>query len=457
MSEERQKTMAELREVAAKYFAAHPEYKSMMLGVSQYWADEADDAVHYDIVVSAREQPLWPHRCSDTNWSDDGEYENVPGEGCWNCVQGIEYMNSWDDNGDSIAAFEAYCHEQGSQEEQLSHNILPYAVARKVGDAVEVEVVGRLQRPENIETEEGPSDFTWNDPRAKELLDLVAAAPHDDAPRRVLADFLMEKETPRGEYIALALDGKHPSGPERQWMSPLGKVMPAWKFERGFLVAGEVFASEGDLDIVRGAPAWSTVERLYVHRNSDVVLDPAMRALRELGPIDSAWMEALVETPQPWAIEKLEIELGDASDVKRLAATTKLPKLRHLTLRVDTPDHVARLQHAVWWPQLERLTVTGYLADWVKRRKEVTVPWLGVVSLYVEPSEALGWEVALGPNGACEATLRGITPHGSLEALAELLPQVQAAQIKLVRSPYYVPSEVDIERLAAATSVPIVI
>src|SRR6185295_16241587 len=109
------------------------------------------------------------------------------------------------------------------------------------------------QRPEHIDGDAGESDDTWDDPRAKELLDLVATQPQDDAPRRVLADYLMERENPRGGYIAHALDGKDAELDER-WMSPLGKVMPAWQFERGFLAGGEVLASEGDVDVVHGAP-----------------------------------------------------------------------------------------------------------------------------------------------------------------------------------------------------------
>lgn len=448
---------------AEKFFAKHPSYQSMLLGVAQYWADEADDAVHYDLVASERPLPLWPHYCEETAWDQD-DFENVPGEVCWNCGE-LGYLGAWDDNGSSITAFESFCHEVGSQEEPSAHNYLPFAVARKVGERIEVEVIGKLQRPDN-ETDGDVTairDWLWADPRGRELFDIVAANPTDDGARRVCADYMMENDDPRGEYIALSLDGREPercaallAEHGNGWVQPLLYVLPACtlKWARGFPVAAEVFAGESDIARVRGAAAWGTFERLHVHRGSECVLDPAMRSLRELGPIDATWIDALAGAARPWAIEALEIELGAERDVAKLCATTTLPKLRSLTISAGHLDGVvAQLTKAVWWKQLERLTVVVDAEDdyakWAGRHRELGVPWLAIVRSFEEPATAKGWEVAYGPNDACEITLRGWTPHASIDALGELLQKIPApAGYKLVASEYYVPSPVDMERIA---------
>ena len=458
----RRAAMEALQRMAQTLFASHPTYQSVMFGVAQYWADEADDAVHYDICASERALPLWPHRCDQTVW-EDGDYENLPGEACMNCGQGIGYLGNWDDNGAAIGAFEAYCHESGSQEEASASNYLPYAVARRVGDAVEIEVIGRLQRPESgFDGSSATADPTWDDARARELLELIAAAPADDGPRRVLADYLLERENPRGEYIALSLE-KSPSAEivkrrdellaahEVRWLSTLGHVVPASsvRWQRGFLASAELLAGEHDVVRVAGAPVWATLETLHVHRTSECVLDPAMRALRELGPIDERWLEALLDAPRPWAIEALEIEFDEDDSLAKLLAAKTLPKLRALTIHASDLDvAVAQLPHAAWWKQLERLTIVDDdVAKWHARQRELGVPWLAVVREHTDPAIAKGWEVAYGPYGTCEITQRGFTPHASIDALAKLLPSLPKAAFQLVKSAYYEPSPHDRTRL----------
>ena len=456
----RKTAMQALAQMAKKLFAAHPQYNSLMLGVAQYWADEADDAVHYELCASERALPLWPHVCDQTAWDEDG-YENVPGEACSNCGDNFGYMGMWDDNGAAIGAFEAYCHEGGSQDEAPANNYLPYAVARRAGDDVAIEIIGRLQRPGNESDDTRIDDPTWDDARARELLEIVAMSPADDGPRRVLADYLLERENPRGEYIALSLE-KSPTADilqrrdellaehQRAWLTSIADAVPmcSVRWARGFPVAAEVFARASDVKNVRGSLGWITLEQLQVHRSSECVLDPAMRALRELGPVDERWVDALADSEWPWTIEALEIELDDA-DVTKLCKATTLPKLRALTIHARDLDlAVASLPRAVWWKQLERLTVVDDdVAKWHGRQRELGVPWLAVVREFTDPVIAKGWEVAYGPGGACEITQRGWTPHASIDALKALLPSLPKASFKLVKSAYYEPSPVDAARL----------
>jgi uncharacterized protein (TIGR02996 family) len=80
------------------------------------------------------------------------------------------------------------------------------------------------------------------------LLRQVLEAPDDDRPRRVYADWLLERGDPRGDFIALQLaSAERPEGPSEfepraaallaehraAWLGPL--AMGAARFERGFL------------------------------------------------------------------------------------------------------------------------------------------------------------------------------------------------------------------------------
>ena len=457
MSEETRSVIhGELRTLAKQYFEKNPKMRSVMLAVAQYWCDEAEDAVHERLYASERSMPLWPHRCADSVWEDD--LEGVAGEACSGCGEFDAYMRNWDDNGeDTIAAIAPYCHEVGSQEEPSTSNYLPYALARRVGDDVEIEVIGRVQRPRvDFVDDDFSPDPTWQDPRALDLLQEVATASDDDGPRRVLADYLLERENPRGEYIGLCLEA--PSGDvvskrdellaehRDAWLFPMQKAAVSVRWSRGFPVEAELAWHDDD---VRG-PVWTTIEKLYVH-GGPPVLDSSMRALRTLlGEIDEPWVDALAAAKEPWAIETLEITRGQSA----LAKVTTLPKLRNLIV-VGELD--AALVQAPWWKQLERLTLVGDAAlAWYQRHRELGVPWLAIAREHMEPTTARGWELAFGPGGACEITQRGWTPEASLDALAELLPKLPpVASIKLVRSEFYEPSHVDIERLQPATSIPI--
>jgi len=79
-------------------------------------------------------------------------------------------------------------------------------------------------------------------PRA--LKDAIFARPSDDAPRRVLADWLSEHGDPRGEFISCQLEDttearrraeKLLALHELEWVDPLPAPVVSWSFARGFL------------------------------------------------------------------------------------------------------------------------------------------------------------------------------------------------------------------------------
>src|SRR5437660_10147305 len=83
------------------------------------------------------------------------------------------------------------------------------------------------------------------------LLRAVLAAPDDDAPRLIFADWLEERGDPRGPFIRAqcALERLDPADPARadleeearsllerheaEWAAPLRGVASAWRFRRG--------------------------------------------------------------------------------------------------------------------------------------------------------------------------------------------------------------------------------
>ena len=486
MTPELESYLAKFRTSVADIFAS-TKYRSVMLAVSQYWADEADDAVHESLIASMRDLPLWPHRCAGSTYDDS--VTSIPGEACSNCGDGLpDYLEWWHSNGEAVPAFEAWCHESGSQESSEAENALPCLVARRGPHGIEVSFIGKPKRlgaliyrqvrewdaqdsdgddddddddDDRPVAELGKPDTAWRDPRAQQLFEQVCTHPSDDSPRRVLADYLLERDEPRGELIATALDAAtNPAAKERYealfrerfstWFHPLGHASPdaTAVFDRGFLVKCDVFIRpDAELDGLRGALVWGTVEHLRVHGGRSI-LHPVMRALRTVGPLDASWLADLVAAPIAWSIEHLEVELDDEAAIELLRSATNLPKLRELWLSGALCEQAMReLPKAVWWSQLQRLAIAdhdvGAVGTWHRRHRELGVPWLAVQQEYSDPTHALGWELAFGPSGACEATLRGFTPHATLEELGKLAKQVPFVPT-LVASDYYAPAAGDL-------------
>jgi len=85
------------------------------------------------------------------------------------------------------------------------------------------------------------------------FLQAIRAAPHDDTPRLIYADWLEERGDPRGEFIRLQcalnrLPARDPAAPrlrerlqellsryETEWVGPLPALVRAWSFHRGFI------------------------------------------------------------------------------------------------------------------------------------------------------------------------------------------------------------------------------
>jgi hypothetical protein len=168
-------------------FHAHPALRSATLLVAQYWCDEADDAVHCDLIFSELDTPdteaayrarrrrdgdedtspatgwrrwfSWLGLRSDTATSMDGspmgaapfDVVNLPSESDDTLSDELEqkytWQLPWDSNDESISLFAAFCLEGCHQEMRAGEAYTPYAIFRRKDDEVDIEVVGVMTRP----------------------------------------------------------------------------------------------------------------------------------------------------------------------------------------------------------------------------------------------------------------------------------------------------------------------
>ena len=147
------------------------------------------------------------------------------------------------------------------------------------------------------------------------LLEEIARAPDDDASRHVLADLLLERGDPRGEFIRLQLDEAQ-QGPQleraarinelleqHQWSwVPRGADAARCEFRRGLL-----FRADWPESTVPTHEGWATVEQLELPsrlsepgtREWSPLGGPTRHALRRIsrcGPFTRAW---LLDDPPP--------------------------------------------------------------------------------------------------------------------------------------------------------------
>jgi hypothetical protein len=131
-------------------FSRYPQLQSAMLLVSQYWDDEASDAVHYQMTFSVLQAPAW-----EIGLVNYYEYDptNLPGLPRSDKVYDpfsedfYKFKICWENNLATIPAFAAYCKEGCHQEMDDLEAYTPYAVFRRKEEEIEIEVVGNMLRP----------------------------------------------------------------------------------------------------------------------------------------------------------------------------------------------------------------------------------------------------------------------------------------------------------------------
>ncbi len=192
------------------------------------------------------------------------------------------------------------------------------------------------------------------------LLAAVYAAPAEDGPRAIYADFLQERGDPRGEFIALQLraDWQSPAwrdGPAAQriahllaqhrarWLGPLASCLAASKFARGFLDGGALQKGY-QAPAPPSDPMWTTVTAIAGGIPA-TDRDP-MPVLASAQQLDAAALISLAKlaSPPPLASLGWRSPSPDWNPVNGYAQKTRvaieafarvlprLPALRYLTL-----------------------------------------------------------------------------------------------------------------------------
>jgi uncharacterized protein (TIGR02996 family) len=194
-----------------------------------------------------------------------------------------------------------------------------------------------------------------------ELLQAILDHPDDDAPRLVLADLLIERGDPRGEYISLAcrLARTSPGTPEHgelegrvnalmiahrtAFAGEFQKRCKSYVFERGFVdratMTASVFARWGDELSEREPIAQLVIVEADADELEQLAAAPALRRIRRLritlGRYDHRCeLAALAASPHLGELRLLQLDFcgHSAKDWRRLFAGMNAPRLEEVRL-----------------------------------------------------------------------------------------------------------------------------
>lgn len=227
----------------------------------------------------------------------------------------------------------------------------------------------------------------------------VYASPDDDAPRLVLADALLEKDDPRGEFLTLQLKAargrlnaterwkEHDLLVEHRdaWLGPLtlalDKMCHIVEFKNGFADTIAVAARKPHaMKVLAESAQFKTVRTVLLNLYDDDALplellrSPAFSRITGLGWLRAAAFHQVLTADTPWSYEKLICSEPDynavARDVELLCNSKAIPRVKSLKVSgyLVKPEQLAPL----WKSELgARLTEFGAthgiyrLADWI--------------------------------------------------------------------------------------------
>ena len=162
-----------------------------------------------------------------------------------------------------------------------------------------------------------------------ELLAAIAADPHDDVPRLVYADWLMERGDPKGELIALQCSLARTSAADEPCnAAALDRERALVEAHSGAWIAPLVELAAGTYELRRGLVEHATLDL-------DVALEPLLAAAPLVRSV-ALRSQTLQRAPtaawsQLVALELLDLCYPDsASDVAALAASPHVTQLRRL-------------------------------------------------------------------------------------------------------------------------------
>jgi uncharacterized protein (TIGR02996 family) len=207
----------------------------------------------------------------------------------------------------------------------------------------------------------------------EDLLAAIYEHPDDDGPRLVYADWLQERDDPRGEFITLQLAGDakraKPLGNKHKkaLLGPLAPIVAAdVEFRRGFVAKCTAkFRNQRDAEHYGNLPAWRTVEELEFGSGATIRNDqrdwaryvgPTMTNVRRVRDPAVRFLLA----GGPWRIEFVELNKYscDAEAFRALLASDRLPHLVEILLSGGAPasylDGVTRCPRRLgFWTSLD--------------------------------------------------------------------------------------------------------
>ncbi len=379
----------ELEPWLTKHFKEHPEHQSVLLAVAQYWADEADDAVHLTILASKSAVPDF----FSSEWDDNARGDTV----------GVSWSNrpSWDDNGLSIRSFQGLCGEGGSQELPSSDQAEPFLLAQRHEKGHRLTWLGRSQRPwldlpnaalpgflaeeeldeappppppsanpaaglefRLVETpatlDRPPTDLVLPaqtlEPADIKCLEAIASDPFAEGPRRVWADMWLARNDPRGAFM----QERWPSGEAlvekgEFWLGELNRVVPltSASWEYGSLTEADVCFDDETVKLVE-SPWWLSVHTLRFSGEHEV-FSKQLRGLRHVRGLTTVGLLALAEFEGASKLESLHASVPMAELDALLALPLK--SLKSLSLTIGDGD-VSKLKLPTsTWLKLEHVRI----------------------------------------------------------------------------------------------------
>lgn len=451
----------ELKPWLKKHFKQNGEDQSVLLAVAQYWADEADDAVHLTALASKSRVPDF----FANEWNEEGATGDT---------RGVDWSNRprWDDNGMSIRAFQAYCGELGSQELPSSSQAEPFLLAQRGEKGPHVTWLGRMQRPWLDLPHTGLPGFLGEDDSGdvdREPLDLVLPAqklepidvksleaiaidPFAEGPRRVWADVWMSRNDPRGAFMQQrnpALEQFMEHG--EFWLGELNQVVPfsSGVFEYGSLSEADVAFDESRLHLAE-SPWWLSVHTLRfsgLHQ----VFSKQMRGLRHVRGLGAEGLLALVDFAGTSQLLSLQATLA-LSELEVLRALP-LESLRSLSLTLNDGAALSGLKLPAW-KHLEHVRISRSWQsayEWDEDGNETddgdempslqelraALPSMPRVSVSAADGSNLpsGWEVSLAKNDVASLRLERVGPTSRRQLLDSMLEGLPSAVKTIVLEP----------------------
>lgn len=229
-----------------------------------------------------------------------------------------------------------------------------------------------------------------SDPERDAALAAIAAGPADESLKRVLADLLLERGDPRGEFVLLQLliGENQASGSMRQraqelwrrhrktWMADAADVLEDLSLEGGFPVSASIKRSATPWLVGRAleSPMFVTLKRLQRGPEVlvvDLVCAPRMTQLQDVTLGEIASLRVCAERGVPNRLTHLTLRFMPAErEVRLLLESPVFARVRRLSCQATQAAAAELIQRLGTHPALKHLTFTAltYRDDELLRR-----------------------------------------------------------------------------------------